>query len=146
MKLKIFTRSIGNQLAAEKLLSRDGSLSLSSVQCTPKYMLKLTRKFLSSTRNTSRTWKTRVSANKCVPVWPECSGNLFLWKLPKLKLWCICFCVWKNYLCTVAYYCGDKFGDFHQNVDDFFIWTPGHTECFDLTSNFSLFLRWTHNF
>ena len=25
-------------------------------------------------------------------------------------------------------YCGDKFGDFRQNVDDFFFETPGHTE------------------
>ena len=24
--------------------------------------------------------------------------------------------------------CGDKFGDFHKNVGDFFVWTSGHTE------------------
>ena len=29
---------------------------------------------------------------------------------------------------TLVIYCGDKFGDFYQNVGDFFILTPGHTE------------------
>ena len=41
----------------------------------------------------------------------------------KLMLWCICFGVWNFF-----FYCGDKFGDFCQNVGDFLVWTPGHSE------------------
>ena len=33
--------------------------------------------------------------------------------------------VYKSF--DVDIYSGEKFGDFHQNDGDFFIWTPGHT-------------------